>query len=440
MGNGTRLTALEASFLAMEGPELPLHVGALLTIDANEPISMPELRRLVVSRLRHLPKFRQRVTFSPLALGRPEWTRTSRLNLDSHLFEHRLAPPGRISQLLALCAHIHEAPLARNRPLWEMHLIQGIEGDEQALLIKTHHAVTDGIAGVGLAQILFDRAPAIKRHVDLPPTRFADCANMWTSPLSILRGFVGLGLTVARGPMVRSGPFNGAVGPHREFAVATLRMDAILRAKRQIGGSVDDVLLALVAAGLHRYLGELRYPEKPRALRAMIPVSTRSASGAATFGNHVTAIFVDLPTDSADVPRLVRQIAAWKAILRTEHAAEGASMAIEAVGMLPNPVHEAVLRLVSRVPFAHLILSDVRGLDEPLFLLGRKIAACYPMMPLAQAVGLSIAAVSMDELMGVGISSDPGLVPEPQRLARAIEWALDGYERSYGLGELRPAA
>ena len=438
MGKSTPLTVLESSFLAMEGPELPLHVAALLILGATEPITMPELRRLVAARLPRLPKFRQRVKSSPLSLGRPQWTRMRRLNLDSHLFQHRLAPPGRRSQLFALCALIHEKPLARSRPLWEMHLIQGLEGGEQALLIKAHHAVTDGIAGVGLAQVLFDREPAIKRHVELPQTRFVDCAR--SSPQGILKGLVGLALTAARGPIVTSGPFNGAVRAHRAFVVATLRMDAMLRAKRQIGGSVDDVLLALVAAGLNQYLGELRYPETPRALRAMVPVSTRPASRSATFGNHVTAIFVDLPTDSADVPRLVRQIAASKAILRTEHAAEGASMAIGAVGMLPNPVHEAVLRLVSRVPFAHLILSDVRGLDEPLFLLGRRIAACYPMMPLARAVGLSIAAVSMDEQMGVGISSDPGLVPEPQRLARAIEWALDRYERSYGLGELRPAA
>jgi diacylglycerol O-acyltransferase / wax synthase len=207
-----------------------------------------------------------------------------------------------------------------------------------------------------------------------------------------------------------------------------------------VGGTFDDVLLALFAAGTHRYLDELGYPEIPRSLRAMLPVSTRGAPNAATFGNHVTAVFVDLPMQDAELPELVRRIAASKAILRAEHAAEGASMAIEAVGMLPNPVHEAVLRLASMVPFAHLIVSDVRGLDEPLFLLGRRIAACYPMMPLARQVGLAIAAMSMHGVTGVGIAADPGIVPQPQRLAWAIEHALDQYERSGTWSELRPAA
>jgi len=432
------MTALESSFLAMDRPGLPLHVGALLTLDAGKPVTMPELRRLVASRLPRLPRFRQKVRFSALSLGRPEWTPVSRMKLDMHLFHHHLAPPGARAQLFALSARIHESPLPRDRPLWEMHLIDGVHGTGQALLIKTHHAVTDGMAGVGLAQVLLDRAPQVKRHVELPRTSFVHCAK--ASPLNALKGLMGLGYAAARGPVVAPGPFNGRVGADREFVAATLRMDAILRAKRQLGATVDDVLLAVVATGLGRYLHELRYPEVPDALRAMLPVSTRPAGGGAIYGNHVTAVFVDLPLKNAELPELVRSIAASKAVLRTQHAAEGASMAVEAAGMLPNPLHQTVLRLVSRLTFAHLILSDVRGLGEPLLLLGRRISCCYPMMPLAPQVGLSIAAVSMDELMGVGITADPGLLPQPQRLARDIEGALAVYEGSHGLDELGRAA
>src|SRR5437899_3352706 len=155
------MTALESSFLAVERPGLPLHVGALLTLDAGKPVTMPELRRLVASRLPRLPRFRQKVRFSALSLGRPEWTPVSRMKLDMHLFHHHLAPPGARAQLFALSARIHESPLPRDRPLWEMHLIDGVHGTGQALLIKTHHAVTDGMAGVGLAQVLLDRATQV---------------------------------------------------------------------------------------------------------------------------------------------------------------------------------------------------------------------------------------------------------------------------------------
>lgn len=421
----TSLTDLEASFLAIEAPGLPLHVGAVLTLDEEHPVTMPELRRLVAARLRQLPKFQQKVTFTPLALRRPEWV-PAPANLDSHLFHHRLRPPGRRSQLFALCARIHETPLARDRPLWEIHLIDGVDGRGQALMIKAHHAITDGVAGVGLAQVLFDRASASRPHVELPPTHFVHSSLI--SPLDAIRALVGLALTAARGPIVGVGPFNGPVGRHRAFAGASLRMDAITKVKLQLGATIDDVLVALVAVGLRRYLSELRYPDIPTRLRSLVPVSTRAISPRATFGNHVSAVFVDLPLDTAELPDVVGRIAALKSAQRTAHAAEGASIAIHSVALLPNPVHELVLRITSKLRFAHLVLSDVRGLREPLFLLGRRITACYPMMPLSSEVGLAIAAVSMDRVMGVGITVDPSLVPEPWRLARAIERSLADYE------------
>jgi diacylglycerol O-acyltransferase len=434
VGSGTRLSDLEASFLAMEGPGLPLHVGAVLTLDEKDRVTMAELRRLVASRLPQLPKFQQKVAFTSLALRRPEWVPAA-ANLDSHLFHHRLRTPGRRSQLFALCARIHETPLARDRPLWEMHLIDGVEGRSQALMIKAHHAITDGVAGVGLAQVLFDRASASRRKVELPPTHFVHDDS--ASALNAIEALVGLAFTAARGPVVGVGPFNGSVGRHRAFAGASLRMDAIIKVKQQLGATIDDVLVGLVAAGLHRYLSELQYPDIPTRLRAMMPVSTRAVSPQTTFGNHVSAVFVDLPLDTADVPKVVARIVALKSAQRTAHAAEGASIAIHSVALLPNPLHELVLRLTSKVRFAHLILSDVRGLREPLFLLGRRIEACYPMMPLSSEVGLAIAAVSMDRLMGVGITVDPSLVPQPWRLARAIERSLADSAQSHGRGGSR---
>lgn len=214
------------------------------------------------------------------------------------------------------------------------------------------------------------------------------------------------------------------------FAGASLSMESIVRAKRQLGATIDDVLLALVAGGLRRYLHELSYPEMPLALRAMVPVSTRVSSGHEIFGNHVSAIFLDLPLDGAPLPDFVARIAASKSAVRTTHAAEGGSIAIHSLGLLPNPVHEMALRITSRLRFAHLIVSDIRGLREPMFLLGRRITACYPMMPLAAQVGLSIAALSADGVMAVGITADPGLVPDPWRLARAIELTLAEHERA----------
>jgi diacylglycerol O-acyltransferase len=226
------------------------------------------------------------------------------------------------------------------------------------------------------------------------------------------------------------GPFNGPVGAHRNFGMATLRMDDIRRIKERLGGSVDDVLLAVVAAGLSQYLRHQRYPDEPRALRAMLPVSTWPSAARPSLGNHVTAIFVDLPVQATDPAALVRAIAASKSVLRSAHAAAGMSMLIEAAGLLPHPLHEAVVRFAGGLMSSNLVLSDVPGPVEPLFMMGRRIAAGYPMIPLPPAVGLSIAAVSIGGVMSVGVVADPDLLPNPQWLANAFERAVKQFERS----------
>jgi hypothetical protein len=156
--------------------------------------------------------------------------------------------------------------------------------------------------------------------------------------------------------------------------------------------------------------------------------------------NEVSAIFIDLPMDIDDLPTLVCRIAEAKATLRTAHAAEGSAMAVQAAGLLPAPLHAALLKAVSGFPFANLVLSDVPGPDQPLYLLGRRIAACYPLMPLAPSVGLSIASVGMGDAIGVGLTADPMLVPDVQRIASAIEHAAATFEEAFPQAGRRSAA
>lgn len=419
---------MEASFLALERPGLPMHVAGVVVLEGPTPITLPELRALVASRLRRLPKFREVVRFSPLGATRPSWTPAGRIDLDAHLFHHRLPEPGRRGQLNALCGRIHERLLPRDRPLWEMHVIDGLEGGGQAVVIKTHHSITDGIAGMEIARVLFDRAAGAQPTAWLPPTKFADGRGAWL--LRGMQSLMGIAFTAAGGPIALPGPFNGSVGGNRTFATAVIAMDAIRQAKRRYGGSVDDVVLATVAAGVRSYLNAVQFPEIPPALRAMVPVAT-GPTAASTLGNHVTTVFVDLPLDAVEFPELVRIIATEKLQRRGAHEAAGMSLLIEAAGWLPNPLHETVVRVVAGMQYANLVLSDVPGPDEPMHLLGHRITACYPMIPLPPGIGLSIATVSMGGVMGVGIVADPGLVPDASRLARAIEHVIPGHARAH---------
>jgi len=429
-----RLNALEASFLALDRPGMPMHVAGLVLLDASSraggPLTPKELRRLVASRLLHLPGFRHRIGGGTLGLLRPELIEVEELDLEAHLFHHRLGAAGRMSQLNALCGRIHAEPLRRDRPLWEIHLVDGLAGDRQALIVKTHHAIADGIAAVKIAEALFDKAGRTGRHRDglVPAPRFAGPGK--PTALGLAQTALGIAYTAAGGPIARPGPFNGPVGPRRAFATATIAMDVIRALKSQLGGSVDDILLAAVAAGLGRHLRKERYPGLPRKLRAMIPVSTWPPAPGELLGNHVSAVFVDLPLADADLPALVRSIAASKSDLRNTHAAAGMAMLIDAAGWMPRPVHEAIVRVAAALPTANLVLSDIPGPQGLQFLAGRPIFACYPMIPLPPTVGLSVAALSMAGQMGVGLISDPDLVPDPHHLAAEIEAAVRVFERS----------
>ena len=223
---------------------------------------------------------------------------------------------------------------------------------------------------------------------------------------------------------------HGSVGAERVFASATIPMATIRLARQRFGGTVDDVVLATISAALRRYLLDVRYPEIPKTLRAMIPVSTRGSSRTVDIDNRITSVFIDLPVGAAGLSERMRRIASLKSGARGAHAGHGASFVIEAVGALPNPLHEAVVQIASRFNFANLIVSDIPGPDQPLHLFGRRVVACYPLMPLAPAVGLAIAALSVGETIGVGITADPGLVPKPRLIARSIERVLADFDPS----------
>jgi diacylglycerol O-acyltransferase / wax synthase len=404
------VTSLEAAFLEMERPGLPMHVAGVVLVSGDPPVTMGELRQVVCERIPRLTRFRQRVRD-----GR--WVTVGRQNVARHLIHDEVPAPGRMAQFNALCARIHEQPLRRDMPLWEIHLVDGLRDGRQAVIVKTHHAITDGIAGVAVAEALFDRA-AVAHHADRPNNTFGGHES--TSALAPLQALLGAAVTAASGPIALPGPFDGPVGPRRSVAITEMPLRVVREAKHRYGGTVDDVVVAVVAAGLRDYLHDIGYPEPPRALRAMLPVSTCGARPDGV-GNHVTAVFVDLPMRIDDMKSLVHAVAASKSVLRAAHAAAGVEMLVHTAGLLPAPIYGALVRLASEVRGFNLVLSDVPAPDEAMFLLGRRIVGTYPMMPLGGQVGLSIAVLGMAGKLCVGVTADPDLVPSAQRIASAIE-------------------
>jgi diacylglycerol O-acyltransferase len=349
------------------------------------------------------------------------------MDLRRHLFHHQLPEPGTASQLNALSARIHETMLLHDRPLWELHLIDGLRHGGQAVVLKMHHSITDGIAGVEIAEMLFGGAGV--EHAAKPRPCLTFAGSLRPSLRTAAQAMLGVAVTAAGGPIAAPGPFNGPVGARRAFATADIPLDVVRIAKERFGGTVDDVYVAIVTEGIRRHLAETECPDVPAALRAMLPVSTRE-SGGGGLGNHVTAVFLDLPMAPLEFGELVRAIATSKSGLRAAHAAAGAAMVVTAAGLLPNPVHSAVVRIATGTRACNLVLSDVPAPEETLSLDGRRLRITYPLMPLGASIGIAIAALGIGGHLGVGITVDPDLVPGVQHLAKSIELVVADLERA----------
>jgi WS/DGAT/MGAT family acyltransferase len=417
---GERLGVLDRAFVQVEREGLPMHVGGLAVLDSaarpDGPIRPTDLRKRLRGRLRGLPLLTARLDAPPLGLGPPSWVPDAGFDVGRHLEEWMVAPGGDWSDVLELAGDLHARLLPRERPLWRMDLIDGLAGGRQALLTTTHHAITDGIAGVEVAQAVFDHAASAAP----PPgaaNGFFGSADGTGGLTRALQAAAGVARYLAGGPVAVPGPFNGAVGPRRALATADLRLADAIAIKRRLGGSVDDVVLAAVALALGAHLRTRGLPAAER-VRAIVPVSTRA--GGRGLGNQVTAMFLDLPIGLPPV-RCLHEIAAAKALNRTWHESLGVRAALEATGRAPAVLASPLTQLLCALPFANLIVSDVPGPPEPLSLLGAPMVAAYPLMPLTPSVGLSIAVLTIGGTMGVGVTTDPDLVPGGDELAREVE-------------------
>lgn len=413
------LSPVDASFLLLERLWLPMHFGGLSLLDSSArpggPITEVELRHALKRRFRRLPRLAARVEF-PHRIGHPVWTACAP-DFDEQVRGHDLEAPGDWPRVLDLVSRLHAEPLDRTRPLWELHLIDGLAEGRQALLMKVHHSVADGIGGMDVATALFDRTPQRVRRAHPRGAR----RPAWLEALQAVAGTAEL----VAGLGAATGVFKGGVGPRRRLATARLDGRALAAAKRSLGATLDDVLLEVVAEGLTRYFAA-EGADAPRKLRIMLPVSTRAGESG---GNHVTAMFFDLPL-GRDPRGLVEAVESAKSRLRRAHEGFALTVLAEAAGRLPEPLQSWAVRLATALPAADLVVSDIPGPSQPYSLLGAPVEVMYPLMPLAPATGLSIAAIWIAGAVGLGVTADPGQVRDPDRLAAAIRDAAAELPRS----------
>src|SRR5918996_497931 len=385
-----RLSGMDASFLYLETPGVHMHVGGLAILDpSTRPdgrLRFRDLQDLVAERIHLVPRFRQRVQSPPIPLGKPAWMDDERFGLSFHLRRAALPPPGGRRELTDLVGRVMSRPLDRSRPLWELYLIEGLEAGHVAGLAKSHHALIDGISGMDLASVLFDFTPEPQRLTPPPwspepgpapgellvrsvadqvahPLRAVGTgvARLRRAPEEALaitrRTLAGLSSLVSAGP-TWPGRFNVAGGRNRRFAMAEVAVDDAKAVKNALGGTVNDVVLAVVTGALRRLMRSRRQRTRGRNLRAMVPVSTRDPSRRMALGNEVSMFFVDLPVGMTDPVRRLSRISRATRGLKSSHQAVGATALINSAQWAPPTLHALAARLLARQRVANVVVSN----------------------------------------------------------------------------------
>ena len=446
-----RLTGLDASFLYLETPNNHMHVAGTYVFDPNDVpggYSFERVKQLIGNRLHRLPPFRWRLVEVPFGLHHPIWVEDPDFDLDYHVRRIEVPAPGSREQLSAIAAEIMGRPLDRARPLWEIHMVEGLEHGHFAMVSKTHHAAIDGASGAELSTNLFDPTPETTiydepRWQSEPIPSDSEMLTYALNSLSrqpaafakVLMDSVQAALQSRSRPKTPGvtpvgGLFNAPrtsinvpISPHRSFVVGEVTLDDIKRVRRAFGGTVNDVVLAVCAGALREYLIERNeLPVEP--LVAMVPVSLRKDDEKGAMGNRVSNIFVALDTHIADPVERLQKIREHTASAKKRANAIGgdtlsdwAEFAAPAVAAGAARLY-ASMRLAERHrPAFNVTISNVPGPQSPLFCTGSRLVAWYPMGPIFDGSGLNITVMSYSGVVHFGLVACPDAVPSVGAIA-----------------------
>lgn len=459
----TRLTALDAAFLAFESDRTPTHVGSVAFFegapfhDEDGRFRLAELRSRVESRLHLVPRLRQRPTDTPLGIAHPLLVDDPQFDIAHHVRLVEIGAPATETEVFELAATLHMERLDPHRPLWELWFVEGLADGRVALVEKIHHSIVDGVSGVEVATVLLDLerdpAPSAAPPWDPPdpPSTLdltaAGLADRLQQPVDLLEDLLG-GLrhpldSVAhvahdaaalrsflrpahRAPRTS---LNVQVGHRRRLAAVRRPLATVKEHAHGHGGTVNDLVLAAVTTGLRRLLaarGEL--PADPAfTLKALVPVSLHTTEG--ELGNIVAGLIVDLPVGVAEPVARIRSISAD---LR-EHKSSGEAAAqaglMRAADLLPPTVARSLSRAVHHQPFVNVVVTNVPGTSFPLYSMGAQLLDAVPIVPLGGNLTVSIGVLSYDGSLDLGILADADACPDLDVLVDGIEEGFDELAR-----------
>lgn len=452
-----RLSPLDVSFLYMETTTTPMHVGGVCVFEPPAAgFDYDRLVELISQRIGLVPRYRQKVKWVPGRLANPVWVDDPDFDVTYHVRRSALPKPGNREQLKDLVARLQSRQLDRNRPLWEIYLVEGLEDGQVAIITKTHHAMVDGVSAVDIGTVILDLEPTPREvpEDDWSPRKEPSTIGLVAGALTELitrpsgaldtaraavvdaRATAGKVAAVAGGVLAQARlmarqapdtPLNVPIGEQRRFGMADTELDDYKRVRKAHGGTVNDVVLATVSGALRTWLltrGESVTPTT--VIRAMVPVSVRPDEQKGELGNRVSSYFVDLPVGEGSAVMRLHQVSFAMRGHKESGSAVGADALVQLSGFAPPTIHALGARTVSVMTrrLFNVVVTNVPGPQFPLYAAGARMLSMYPVVPLAKNQAVSIGLTSYNGGVYYGLNADRDAMPDIDVLATCLEESL----------------
>ncbi len=454
--NVKAISGMDATFLYIETPTSPMHIGSVAVIEGS--LEFEKFKATIHSRLHMIPKLRQRLLYVPFSIDYPYWVDDPHFDIDMHINHIRLPEPGNWKALRKVASDIFSTGLDHSRPLWSFTFVEGLDNIPQvpkgsvAVISKMHHVAVDGVGGAGILSLIFDFTPETKAIPEPRPYKPKPLPNELSMILKSTMSFVekpfkfpkliteAVSASFKAGMLTRvkkvdlpaapfsapSTPLNGIISPRRKWNTAILSLERVKALKNVMGTTMNDVLLAICAGALRRYLLEKeKLPIKPMV--AMVPISTRSKSEEESEGNNISSMLVQLATNIADPVERLEAIHDNTVRGKSYQGAIGAKTLANMAEVVPFGIANQAARLYSRFqiaemhnPVFNVTITNVPGPPFPLYLNGHKLLSIMGMAPIIDGMGLIITIFSYDGHITISPTSDAKSMPDVDIFTRYI--------------------
>lgn len=469
---GASLSAVDAAFLYLERKEIPLHMASVSIFDG--PIPFDEFVSSIERKLHLIPRYKQIAVLPPYNLGPPTWENDAHFDIHQHIFRVTLEPPGRDAQLEALAGRILSQLMDRRKPMWDMYVVDGLKDGRGAVIARLHHSLADGVAGVAiLNQLMLDQTPEgdgsiAKRRFRTPKATVSEhsladtigqavhstLASLIAAEAGLLgyaqaltgggeeggrKGLVGLLPELAAS--VERLPFNKPCGSERKFCWTEFDFAEVQAIRKAAGGTVNDVILAVLTLALARYVRLHGESVVNRFVRMVCPVSLRQGEQGGSLGNQISFLPVALPMDITDPVRMLQAVATRTEIMKRGKAADLVGVIASWIAAAPPPLQAlfwwGIPQLRLPLPLFNMICTNVPGSAVPLYAGGRRMIASYPQVPTGYELGVGCAVTSYDGKIFCGLTADADAAPDVGRLRDFLSVSYRELCRSAGVRKAR---